>query len=771
MPERLDDIADERRAIEVYEQIAELDPAEREQRTESEPASVRAILAQLYMAEATAAARFSTSFIVQPPEVEPPRPTMVGLFRLLELIGVGGMAEVWRAERADGLFEQIVAVKLIRPGLLGPPAIARFDAERRLLARIDHPAIARIIDGGVSADGRWPYFAMEFVDGEPIDQWTGHRQTSLVGRVDLLIEVCAAIDAAHARGIAHADIKPDNILVTAAGNVRLIDLGIAHALGAEPIDALRPMTWGYASPERLAGASPSVGDDIHALGTVMTKLVPPSEQDADLAAIIRHTRVGGRFAKYPDVACLLHDLHQWRAKRPVKVKGTAWSYRAERIFARHRRLCLGALLAVGVVLALIGVIVAGRLEARHGAAVRAMHEADLLGITHYLMFDLDEQVARQPRSLALRAAMVSRAQTYLDRLSALPEASASTRLQSAAGLQRLATEQDHPGSASLGQPRAALRNLAKARRLIEPLSGEPAALAAIGLELDQARLNLFATGDIGLAARQLDEVDHRLAAVGVSGVIYRGPELLLLAQLRGWQSRFDEETTTARSALRLRQPLTSPDAALFVASALDTIADGQFWRGDVAAAERSYVDERAVLLHARQVWPGNKSVVMALVRATWSLGSTILERGRGPEAAALLAVGLGEVEPLIRFDPRDDEAARLRNIIADARAQAVVKAGRRLEGVRQIEAGVKRWQNAWRSDPNPIRLRDYAIAVGVAGGLRANLGDLAIACTDYRLARSLLADAARQRVLTPFDAQTTLAQIRAGEQRSCSPAG
>ena len=188
----------------------------------------------------------------RPPETGRPWLTTgetVGAYRVLALIGRGGMGEVYHAERADGQFEQQVALKVIRHEAI--EHVNRFNFERRILARFDHPFITHIYDGGLLADGQ-PYMVMELVTGQPITVWCEERSTNLAGRLDLFLDVCSAVAYAHRNVVVHSDIKPANVLVTQAGQVKLLDFGIANLLGTpgNGSAAMTPMTPEYAARSR-----------------------------------------------------------------------------------------------------------------------------------------------------------------------------------------------------------------------------------------------------------------------------------------------------------------------------------------------------------------------------------------------------------------------------------------------------------------------------------------------------------------------------------------
>lgn len=200
----------------------------------------------------------------------------IGPFALCEEIGAGGMAQVYRARRVDGAYDQDVAVKIMWPGLIRPDLLARFERERQILARLDDPHIARLLDGGITEDGR-PWLAMAFVDGLPIDQHCRDHALDLGVRLKLLRDVMGAVAAAHRRGIVHRDIKPSNVLVDSAGAVRLMDFGIAKLVDtpaeASTVTESRVLTPEYASPEQIEGGEITRTSDIYQLGLLMFELL------------------------------------------------------------------------------------------------------------------------------------------------------------------------------------------------------------------------------------------------------------------------------------------------------------------------------------------------------------------------------------------------------------------------------------------------------------------------------------------------------------------
>ena len=198
-----------------------------------------------------------------------PAGTTIGPYRILKELGRGGMAIVYHAQRADGTFRQDVAIKLVKRGTDTEEVLQRFRQERQILAALQHPHIARLLDGGLTGDGR-PYFAMELVEGVPIDEFCRRQRLGIDARIDLCIAVARAVQHAHRHLVVHRDLKPPNILITATGEPKLLDFGIAKLLDPGASDeaapqtrtALRLMTPDYASPEQVRGEPITTSSDV-----------------------------------------------------------------------------------------------------------------------------------------------------------------------------------------------------------------------------------------------------------------------------------------------------------------------------------------------------------------------------------------------------------------------------------------------------------------------------------------------------------------------------
>ena len=274
----------QRRALAIFDEIAELDPAVREARLQDLCAGEAELLMEvrsLLVADAGAtdpfadAPRWGEALATQAATAaEPALGRCIGAWKLVGVIGQGGMGAVYAVERADGAYTQRAALKLIRASADSQAARERFLRERQILAGLQHPNIATLLDGGFSTDGE-PYFVMEQVDGQPIDRWCDARQLGLRERMGLFLQVLDAVRYAHRNLVVHRDLKPSNLLVDGEGRVKLLDFGIAKQLVEADATATldRALTFEYASPEQLHDAPITTATDIWQLGVVLHRLL------------------------------------------------------------------------------------------------------------------------------------------------------------------------------------------------------------------------------------------------------------------------------------------------------------------------------------------------------------------------------------------------------------------------------------------------------------------------------------------------------------------
>ena len=442
----------------------------------------------------------------QPSPSELPDGGLIGPYRLLSRLGHGGMGVVYLAERADGQDDQRVALKLISAGMFSSSLRSRFLVERRVLASLDHPAIARLFDAGIAA-GQQPYLVLEYVEGVPIDRYCQQRQLAVRDRLRLFLPVCAAVQEAHRKLVVHRDIKPANILVTSSGQPKLLDFGIARMLAPDGSDTRDPartamlFTPNYASPEQVRGEAVGVGTDVYSLGVLLYQLLsgelplatdkaplleaarmveqedprPPSEAATDAACatalrgdldtIILHALEKDAAKRYSSVESFAADIQRHLDGFPVQARGNHWRYRAAKYLRRHRKAVTAAtallLLAAGGVASIVQ-------SARIAGQQRVLAEqrfSDLRELARSYMFELDPQLEAIPGTTGVRALMSKRSMTYLDRIGAESGGDSLLQREIANGYSKLATVLGVPVYANLGDRDGARQSIDKALRL------------------------------------------------------------------------------------------------------------------------------------------------------------------------------------------------------------------------------------------------------------------------------------------------------------------
>lgn len=425
----------------------------------------------------------------------------IGPYRLAEKIGEGGMGVVFRAERDDGEFLRHVAIKFAGGRLFAPEAERRFLFERQILARLDHPHIVRMLDGGVSEGRR--FLVMELVDGEPVTAFASNRNLPLAERLRLFCDVLEAIRYAHQNLVIHRDIKPRNVLVTPEGSVKVLDFGVAQLLHdgeTGPVaaqTALHPMTLDYASPEQIRGEPLTVGTDIYSLGVLLYELVtdwnpqsapgasldeavrrvcdqdpprPGSRQPGiprDLDAIVLKAMAKDPGRRYSSAADLANDVQRFLDGRPVEAQPPSFSYLAAK-FVRRNKLpaAIAAALSVSVLAGLVAFAWEARVAGRERSiAQRRFEEARRLIST--VIFEIEPKLAGIPATTPFRKTLIDSTLKYLEAMARDAGDNVDLLRDLARSYVNLGTVQGDAQNSNLGDSNSALESAKRAEELIQ----------------------------------------------------------------------------------------------------------------------------------------------------------------------------------------------------------------------------------------------------------------------------------------------------------------
>ena len=453
----------------------------------------------------------------------------LGAYEIVALIGSGGMGEVYRARRIDAQYEKEVAIKLVPSALPASFILRRFRAERQILARLDHPHIAQLIDGGATEDGL-PYLVMDLVEGIPLDRYCEAHQLPINKRLQLFRDICSAVSHAHQHLIVHRDLKPANILVTADGTVKLLDFGIAkllqpefpHTAPAQTVTSVNTLTLEFASPEQVLGKTITTASDVYSLGVILylllarrlpylTTVVPLHEVireiceveppkpgvNADLDAITLRALRKEPEQRYRSADEFSEDVRRYLDGLPVIARGGQLAYRAGK-FVKRRKLWL---IAAGVfAMMLTGGIVASLQQAQIAEEQRARaerHVETVRGFAELSMFQLHDAIKDLPGSTAARELLVSTAQQYLGTLATEAHRSRVLQHDIAVAYAKVADIQGKAYNANTGQPKEAIASYQRSIELLEPLAkADPTDLvhrsALAQSYLQQSRLLLLA---------------------------------------------------------------------------------------------------------------------------------------------------------------------------------------------------------------------------------------------------------------------------------------
>jgi eukaryotic-like serine/threonine-protein kinase len=476
---------------------------------------------------------------------------LLGEYKILSLLGEGGMGEVYLAE--DSNLHRQVAIKLVKAGLGRAGLLRHFQREERILAALTHPNIARLYGGAVTPGGL-PYFAMEYVEGERLDSYCESHSLTIPERLELFRKICAAVSYAHQHLVIHRDIKPANIRVTAEGEPKLLDFGIAKLvdpqsdpIGEQTMTLQSVMTPEYASPEQVRGEGVTTASDIYSLGVVLYELLTghrpyriksrrpeevaraicdeqptkPSTAARDGNSKFGPSRTGTRNSKllkgdldniilmamrkepsrrYAFVGQFSEDIRRHLEGLPVLARKDTAGYRASKFVRRNR---IGVSAAALVVLSLVGGIIATSWEARVARMERSKAERrfnDVRALAKSYLFELHDAIERLPGSTAARELIVKRALEYLDSLATEAHGDVALQRELVSAYVKVGNVQGNPNNANLGNTAGALQSYRKAFLIAQRLAtSDPQTRRPLAIVEEKMGDVLAAMGDIRAA--------------------------------------------------------------------------------------------------------------------------------------------------------------------------------------------------------------------------------------------------------------------------------
>ena len=448
-----------------------------------------------------------------------------GNYKIIREIGRGGMGAVFLAERSDGEYDQRVALKIVRQTIVDAESENRFRRERQILAALNHPNIAKLLDGGVSEAGE-PFLVMEYVAGKPLTEYAATKNLSIAERLQLFLEVGAAVAFAHQNLIVHRDIKPSNILVTESGEPKLLDFGLAKVLdfetdAAQTATAFRAMTPAYASPEQMRGEIVTTASDVYSLGIVLYELLTGTRpfdfktnsleellRVVSTSEPIRPSAAGNsrfqisdsRFEdgknskfktqnskllrgdldnivlmalrkeptrRYQSVGEFSDDIERHLNGLTVKARPNTVSYRAEKFVKRHR---FGVAAGLLILLTLLSGIVATIWQANRAETQKLKAEkrfGDVRKIAGSFIFEIAPKIENLAGAMEAREILVTRALEYLDNLQRESSDDRELQRELAAAYEKVGDIQGKLNQPSLGDTKSALESYRKAQNLRE----------------------------------------------------------------------------------------------------------------------------------------------------------------------------------------------------------------------------------------------------------------------------------------------------------------
>lgn len=782
------DLATERRALALFQLALDVPEDEREAWIERHTADAP-ILAERLQAMLRAERRSSlrTGGALDSAD-DAPLPERIGLYRIVELIGRGGMGAVYRGERIAGDFARTAAIKLIKPGLLSDKLVERFQRERQLLASLEHAGIARLYDGGATDDGA-PYIVMEYVDGQPILVWANETGLPREARLRLFADVCGAVAYAHRNLIVHRDITPSNVLVTAEGTIKLIDFGIASPVvergSAEPVSgkslASLSLTPGYAAPERMVTGEATTAGDIYSLGKLLEALMRPTGSDPELGAVVAHATTTDPDERYPTADALQADIAARLGNFPVSAAGKQRGYLARKFVQRHRFGVAASAAGLMLLVSALGLTLLANARAESARAEAERRFAETRSIANAMLFGVYDEVSKVSGATRARETLAKTGLVYLDALAADEHAPLDVRIEAGLGYLRLAQVTGDGQSAQLGKFEEANTLLGKAESILRPLHlVEPrnptVTRAYVSLLLEQAGTNIYNNSRPELARAQAIEARKLIAPLrSIDAETAR-----LFAQsnfTEGDTYLWSDDHTKARGIfegveryLAGLPPALARDPALMSTRSVNLQSLGEaLHKLKQVEPARVVLDRNIAIARALAATdPANPKLARRLALALRYAGVVHRTNYRDPEARATIEESVAIARRLLDRDPLDAGALKLFVLTSEVYAQVLGDAG---EFARSYAMGAEVYAAQQTmvglAGNTPGALRSLAASTSTRGGNHYTGGDYAGACRWWRDALATYVALDRRGALTETDRSNGVPELQDYLARGC----
>ncbi|MBI2684775.1 MAG: protein kinase [Acidobacteria bacterium] len=726
----------------------------------------------------------------------------IGPYHLESLLGQGGMGEVYLSTREVDGYQMPVALKLIRHSAVTPGALRRFRMERQILARLHHPGITQLLDGGITDDGL-PYLVTEYIAGTPLDKCEAARAMELRKRLESFLSICDAVSYAHRQLVVHGDLKPGNILMHGDGGIKLLDFGISRLLQqSEDTTEQRPggttqpaMTPAWTSPEQLRGEQAGIASDVYSLGRILyfmltwEQAVPierlgplqyyeklkqetpvrPSERtgdkrlDGDLDNIALKSVEFEPGDRYQSVDGLAEDVRAHLASRPISARAHTWTYRTHKFMRRNR---LVVIATAAVVLALLGGLGMTLWQARiarlnYERAERRFQDVRRLANT--FIFDMDDAIARLPGSTAVRGTMVRNSLQYLDGLAQEAKDDPSLQEELANAYEKVGDVQGRPGAMNLGGTAASLQSYRKSEGIRRALLAESKSDTerdhreeALANTLMRISSILRATGD-GRQALEADrtalEMRRRLFDRKPDDVTRQrnvASSLTATSASLSLLGAFQGVLELRREGLALYEQLarrggSNDDDQQGLAIAHTRMASILMHENDLKGAVKHYRESLRVQLGLYTTHHGQAQFQVALGLAHSNLGNALRASGDPKAALSSFQDAVRQYEPLVNADANEVRARTLMATVRLREAKAwsdlgdTVRAGRILRGVLE-----ERRLLAERNPANSGARGEVAEAYGVLGDVALRAKDYGDAIAQYETALKLFDELERE---------------------------